>query len=114
MQAGRSTSRKMPIVAETSSKKYSGGWKKKAGSTFLQRAGIFVFALQSFMEIKAPRLRPRCQRETPMTSPIHAASSSSHLTCTQSSHPTTKRDAPSYHPSSRAFYGPSKDNELPE
>lgn len=39
---------------------------------------------------------------------------SSHLTCTQSSHPTTKRDAPSYHPSNRAFYGPSKDNELPE
>lgn len=63
---------------------------------------------------QSPSLRPRCQRETPMTSPIHAASSSSHLTRTQSSHPTTKRDAPSYHPSNRAFYGPSKDNELPE
>lgn len=31
-----------------------------------------------------------------------------------SSHPTTKRVAPSYHPSKWGFYGPSKDNELPE
>lgn len=39
---------------------------------------------------------------------------STHLTHSQSSRHATKRDAPSYHPSKRAFYGPSKDNELPE
>lgn len=38
----------------------------------------------------------------------------SRLVRARSSHPTTKSDAPSYHPSKWAFYGPSKDNELPE
>lgn len=63
---------------------------------------------------QSPCLGPRCQRETSMTSPIHTASSPHISHALKSSHPTTKRDAPSYHPSNRAFYGPSKDNELPE
>ncbi|CAB1452338.1 unnamed protein product [Pleuronectes platessa] len=65
--------------------------------------------------IKARAEGPRCQRETfDDTSHSRRVSSSSHLTRTRSSQPTTKRDAPSYHPSHGAFYGPSKDNELPE
>lgn len=89
--------------------------KSPSNWTFFQRQSISYLCL---LRSHSPRSKPVLKASVSVRAADDISHSCcvfpSHLPCTETSQPTTKTDAASYHPSRPAFYGPSKDNDLPE